>query len=74
MTNEGQRTTIEPEDWPLEETTADQNSTGLRQDVGASNERPRAESFEPTGSGLSGGRGETGTTTPGERGSDTEPR
>jgi hypothetical protein len=74
MTNEGQRTTIEAEDWPLEETTADENSTGLRQDVGMSGDRPRADELEPRGAGLDGGRGATGTTTPGERGSDTEPR
>jgi hypothetical protein len=74
MTNEGQRTTIEPEDWPLEETTADENSTGLRQDVGVSGDQPRANPFEPGGAGLDSGRGETGTTTPGERGADTAPR
>ena len=74
MTNEGQRTTIEPEDWPLEETTADQNSSGLRKDVGVSGERPRVDAFEPAGAGLDGDRGATGTTTGGERGSDTEPR
>jgi hypothetical protein len=74
MTNEGQRTTIEPEDWPLEETTADENSSGLRQDVGVSGERSRVDDFAPGGSGLDGGRGETGTTTPGERGTDTGPR
>jgi hypothetical protein len=74
MTNEGQRTTIEPEDWPLEETTADQNSAGLRQDVGVSGERPRSDEFDPAGAGLGGERGATGTLTPGERGTDQGPR
>jgi hypothetical protein len=74
MTNEGQRTTIEPEDWPLEETTGDENSTGLRSDTGVGAQEPRAENFEPAGSGNEGGRGELGTTTAGERGTDQGPR
>jgi hypothetical protein len=74
MTNEGQRTTIQPEDWPLEESTADENSTGLRSDVGISGDEPRAEDFEPTLAGSEGGRGELGTTTAGERGTDQGPR
>lgn len=72
MTNDGERASIGPDDWPLEETTVDMNPPGLRNDVGASMQRPRAEEFEPKGAGLDGGRGETGTTTPGERATDAD--
>jgi hypothetical protein len=68
MTNEGQRTTIEPEDWPLEETSRQENATGLKQGIGVSGDRPRADEFDPAGAGLDAGRGDLGTTTAGESG------
>jgi hypothetical protein len=74
MTDETERGAIRPEDWPLEETTVDENRPGLRNDVGASLQQPRAKGFEPGGAGLNGDRGETGTLTPGERGTDVDPR
>ncbi|MEA2900485.1 MAG: hypothetical protein QOH36_372 [Actinomycetota bacterium] len=75
MTDDTERSSVQPEDWPLEETTTDGNSSGLRQDIGVSGERARSEDDSaPLGAGLDGGRGETGTNTPGERGTDNEPR
>lgn len=68
-----ERTSIQPEDWPLEEPTADQNPAGLRSDIGVSGERPRSEGTEPSDAGRDGDRGELGSTTPGERGADTDP-
>jgi len=74
MTNEGQRTTIEPEDWPLEESTTGENSHGLRNDVGVTSDPPRADETDPASAGTQDGRGPTGTLTPGERGTDQGPR
>ena len=68
------RASIEPEDWPLEETTADENSYGLRHDTGVSGEAPQTDEVGPGNAASEGGRGETGTTTPGERGTDSGPR
>ena len=74
LSNEPERTSIQPEDWPLEETTADENSAGLRNDVGVSGQEPRADELEPGGAGQDGDRGDLGTTTSGERGTDLAPR
>jgi hypothetical protein len=74
MTTSDDRRSIQPEDWPLEETTADENSAGLRNDVGVSGQQPRADSLEPSGAGQDGDRGDLGSTTPGDRGADQEPR
>jgi hypothetical protein len=74
MTDEGQRSTIEPNDWPLEESTTGENSHGLRSDQGASSEPPAAAESDAIRAGRDGGRGETGTRTPGERGTDQGPR
>jgi len=72
MTDE--RSSIHPEDWPLEETTTDENSYGLRHDTGKTSAVPEAEEVGPNAAPSEGGRGETGTTTPGERGADSGPR
>jgi hypothetical protein len=69
-----ERTSIKPEDWPLEETTTDENSAGLRNDIGVSAERPRGDDLEPSGAGRDGGRGDLGSTTSGSRGADSGPR
>ncbi len=75
MTKPGEpRRSIQPEDWPDEESTADHNRAGLRSDVGVSAQEPRADAPEPSGSGVDGSRGELGSTTPGESGTDPEPR
>ena len=73
MTDQPDRTSIQPQDWPLEETTGDENSTGLRHDIGVSS-TPDASIPGSSDAGLDGGRGETGTTTPGERGVDNNQR
>jgi hypothetical protein len=69
-----ERRSIQPEDWPNEETTADENSAGLRNDLGVSGQEPRADSLEPQGAGVDGDRGELGATTPGSSGTDVGPR
>jgi hypothetical protein len=74
MTQDDERGSIQPEDWPIEETTTDENSAGLRNDIGVSSGRPRADELEPAGAGRDGDRGELGSTTPGERGTDVDPR
>ncbi len=71
---EQERREIQPEDWPDEETTTGENSAGLRSDIGVSGQEPRATEPGPTGAGLDGDRGDLGSTTPGERGSDVAPR
>ena len=47
MTNEGQRTTIEPEDWPLEESSTGENALGQRSDIGVSGAGPLADETDP---------------------------
>jgi hypothetical protein len=75
MSSDDQRRSIQPEDWPNEETTTDENSAGLRNDIGVSGQEPRSDDLEPSGAGQDGDRGTLGSTTPGERGTDAdEPR
>lgn len=74
MSDDAERRSIQPEDWPLEETTADENSAGLRNDIGMSGQEPRADELGPAGAGEDGGRGDLGSTTPGRRGADVDPR
>jgi hypothetical protein len=74
MTTSDDRRSIQPDDWPNEEATTDQNRAGLRNDVGVSGQKPRADDLEPAGAGRDGDRGDLGSTTPGERGTDVDPR
>jgi hypothetical protein len=83
--SEAQRQPPQPDDWPDEEGRGEAQK-GLRSDVGASLERPRAEDepsedrVEPTGqrgpagAGQVAGRGKLGQPTDSEKGAEQGPR
>jgi hypothetical protein len=74
MTSDERRGSIQPEDWPNEEGSSEESQAGLRDDIGVSSQEPRADDMEPAGAGQDGDRGKLGSTTPGERGTDADPR
>jgi hypothetical protein len=77
MNEDERRASIGPDDWPLEEGSAEMQD-GLRRDTGGSQSTPLEESTDSTSDARDGDedgdRGALGTATPASKGTEQGPR